>query len=412
MKNKNQLKEILWHNISAKETAGLLNSDRKNGIKERETETRREEYGENKIEKFKSFSWIKTFFSQFKSPLIYILILAAIITFVMEEYTDSLVISLSVLFNAVFGFSEEMKVSKVFDKLHSAIKTTTTVIREGHKKEILQEELVMGDLVDLRAGEKVPADGRLVFSENLQVSEAVLTGESKVSRKDIKKLPVDSSLADRENMVYMGSLIEGGKGLALITSVGKQSEVGGIADLIKDIRELKSPLQKKIAKLGNMIGILIVFLVAILFVGGILRGDSWLETFEATVAIAVGGIPESLPIVVTVILAIGMERLLKKKGLVRKMNSVETLGAASIICLDKTKTLTQGKMKLEELVASDKELAEKIGIICNEAYVENPEDNFKDWVINGSPTDKALFLIGEEKKIFQKTLMKNYQEFM
>jgi Ca2+-transporting ATPase len=181
----------------------------------------------------------------------------------MGQYTDSLVIALSVLFNTIFGFGEEVKVSKVFDKLHSAIKTTTTVIREGHKKEILQEELVVGDLMDLKSGEKIPADGRLIFSENLQVSEAVLNGESKVSEKNIKKLPADLNLADRENMIYMGSLIEAGKGLALVTSVGKQSEVGNIADLINDIRELKSPLQKKIAKLGNMIGMLIVFLVGV-----------------------------------------------------------------------------------------------------------------------------------------------------
>jgi len=412
MKNKKQLKKILWHNISANETADLLDSDRKNGLKKSEVETRREKYGENKIEKFKSFSLLKTFFSQFKSPLVYILILASVVTFVMGQYTDSLVIALSVLFNTIFGFGEEVKVSKVFDKLHSAIKTTTTVIREGHKKEILQEELVVGDLMDLKSGEKIPADGRLIFSENLQVSEAVLTGESKVSEKNIKKLPADLNLADRENMVYMGSLIEAGKGLALVTSVGKQSEVGNIADLINDIRELKSPLQKKIAKLGNMIGMLIVFLVGVLFIGGLLRGDDLLETFEAAVAIAVGGIPESLPIVVTVILAIGMERLLRKKGLIRKMNSVETLGAASIICLDKTKTLTQGRMKLEKLVAENEKLAVKIGVVCNEAYVENPEDNFKDWDINGSPTDKALFLMGEDQKIFRKDLMKNYQELM
>jgi Ca2+-transporting ATPase len=271
---------------------------------------------------------------------------------------------------------------------------------------------VVGDLIVLKAGEKIPADGRLITSENLQVSEAVLTGESSISKKITKKLPAKTHLADRENMVYMGSLIEGGQGLAVVTKVGKESEVGGIADLLKDIRELKSPLQKKIAKLGNLIGILIVVLVGILFVGGLWRGDSLLETFEASVAIAVGGIPESLPIVVTVILAIGMERLLRKKGLIRKMNSVETLGAASIICLDKTKTLTQGRMRLSELVSQKKTLATKIGILCNEAYAENQEDDFKEWRINGSPTDKALFLLGEDQNVFKKDFEGNYQELM
>jgi Ca2+-transporting ATPase len=412
MKNKNQLKEILWHNISAREAVSILNSNKKAGVKEEEIKLRRKEYGKNIISKAGSFSLIKTFLGQFRSPLIYILILAAVVTFFMGEYTDCLVISLSVLFNALFGFGEEVKVSKVFKKLHSSVKTVATVIRDGHKKEILQEEIVVGDLIVLKAGEKIPADGRLITSENLQVSEAVLTGESSISKKITKKLPAKTHLADRENMVYMGSLIEGGQGLAVVTKVGKESEVGGIADLLKDIRELKSPLQKKIAKLGNLIGILIVVLVGILFVGGLWRGDSLLETFEASVAIAVGGIPESLPIVVTVILAIGMERLLRKKGLIRKMNSVETLGAASIICLDKTKTLTQGRMRLSELVSQKKTLATKIGILCNEAYAENQEDDFKEWRINGSPTDKALFLLGEDQNVFKKDFEGNYQELM
>jgi Ca2+-transporting ATPase len=410
MKNKKQLSEILWHNISADETEKLLNSDRRKGLKDKEISSRREEYGENKISKAKKFSMLKIFLSQFNSPLIYILIIATIITFVMKEYTDSLVIFVSVFINALFGFVEEMKVSRVFDKLSSALKTTATVIREGKKKEIFQEELVVGDLIILKAGDKVPADGRVVGSENLQISEAVLTGESRASQKEVRKISKDTSLADRENMVYMGSLVESGKGSFLVTSVGKASEVGNIADMLREAKELKSPLQIKIATLGKFIGLVILILVGILFLGGLIRGDSYLETFQAAIAIAVGGIPESLPIVVTVVLAIGMERLLRKQGLVRKMNSVETLGSASIICLDKTKTLTQGKMEISELVSDDKKLAIKIGVICNEAYTENSTGKPDDWSLKGSPTDKALFLMGEKEDIFKTSFKDQYQE--
>jgi len=412
MKNKEQLNEILWHNISVKEVAGFLGSDNKQGIDESEVDFRKKSYGENKMAKAKKFSLLKTFFNQFNSPLIYVLILAVIVTYVMEEYTDSLVIGLSILANTIFGFWEEAKVSKVFDKLSSALTTTATVIRSGQKKEILQDEVVVGDLIILRVGDKVPADGRVINSENLQISEAMLTGESEASKKIIQKLPIETSLADRENMVYMGSFVEAGKGFCLVTGVGATTEVGNIATLLKETKELKSPLQKKIARLGRFIGAIIIGLVGVLFVGGLMRGDDLLETFEAAVAIVVGGVPESLPIVVTIILAIGMERLLRKKGLVRKMNSVETLGSASIICLDKTKTLTQGKMKLEKLVAKNKSLAIKIGVICNEAYIENPEENFKKWEVNGSPTDKALFLMGTEKKVFQSNFLEKSREIL
>lgn len=412
MKNKKQLNKILWYNISANEAERFLNSDRRKGLKVKEIDSRRKEYGENKISKAKKFSLLKIFLSQFNSPLIYILIIATVITFVMKEYMDSLVIFISVFVNTIFGFVEEMKVSKVFNKLSSALKTTATVIREGKRKEVFQEELVVGDLINLKAGDKVPADGRVVCSDNLQISEAVLTGESKASQKEIRKNPKDTQLADRENMVYMGSLVESGKGSFLVTSVGKASEVGTIADMLREAKELKSPLQKKIAALGKLIGLTILVLVGILFLGGILRGDTYLETFQAAIAIAVGGVPESLPIVVTVILAIGMERLLRKKGLVRKMNAVETLGSASIICLDKTKTLTQGKMQVEELISDNKKLAIKIGAICNEAYAENPMEKPEDWSIKGSPTDKALFLIGKDKNIFKTSLKDQYQEIV
>nr|MDA3814886.1 HAD-IC family P-type ATPase [Patescibacteria group bacterium] len=337
-------------------------------------------------------------------------IIAASITFFLKKWEDGIVILLAVIVNSTFGYWEEVKVSKVLEKLKSVLKTTTTVVREGVKKEIFQEELVIGDLVLLKAGNKVPADGRIIKSENLNISEAILTGESSPSRKIIESLPSETSLAEQENMAFMGSVVESGRGFFIVTAIGESTQAGKIAHLLSETKEDQSPLQKKLGGLGKFIGILIAGLSILLFIGGLLRGDDIFQTFEAAVAIAVGGIPESLPVVMTVILAIGMERLLKKKGLIRKMSSVETLGSTSVICLDKTKTLTKGEMIRERLNAEDEKEALTTAVLCNEAYIENPTKKTSTWKINGSPTDKALLCSGIEDGILKPDLIKNRKE--
>jgi len=391
----------IWHNLSCQEVAKILKVDLKKGLTQQEVENRRKKYGLNLIPEEKPFSRLKTFLDQFKSPLVYILVFAGIITLALGKWTDTVVIFLAVFINALFGFWQESKVSKVLKELKKVLKTKATVIREGQKKEIFQEEIVVGDIIFLKAGDRIPADARLISFEDFSVSEAVLTGEWMPSRKTTDPLPKDTALADRENMVYMGSLVETGEAKAVVVAVGISTEAGKIASLIKETKEEKTPLQKRLSRFAKIIGAVIGIICIFIFFGGLARKGDPLEMFESSVAIAVGGIPESLPIVMTVVLTIGMERILRKKGLVRKLSSVETLGSTEIICFDKTRTLTQGKMELTEVVAKDEKLALKIAVLCNEAFIENPEDQIEEWIIRGSSTDKAL-LEGAFKKGFLK----------
>ncbi len=404
------MKQILWHNLSWQEVVKKLNSDFRKGLSRKEVETRQKKLGKNLIPEEPSFSSLKIFLDQFKSPLIYILIIAGIVTLALKAFTDSIVIFLAIFINALFGFWEEKKTSKILEKLKKVLKTKAIVLRDGQKIEIFKEELVPGDIIYLKAGDKVPADGRLIEVENLKISEAVLTGEWIPSQKTTKTLPKETPLADRENMVYMGSLVETGLGKAICTETGTRTEAGKIALLVKETKEEKTPLQKKLTGFGKIIGILIGTICFFIFVGGILREGNALEMFEASVAIAVGGIPEALPVVMTVILTVGTERILRKKGLVRKLSSVETLGSTQIICFDKTKTLTQGKMELDRIESENKNLALKIAVLCSEGFIENPKDSKENWKIRGSPTDKALLKAGIERGLLKPELEKKSLE--
>jgi len=404
------MNQILWHNLSWEEVVKKLNSDPKRGLNEKEVKSRQEEFGKNLIPEQAPFSSLKIFLDQFKSPLIYILIIAGIVTLALKAFTDSIVIFLAIFINALFGFWEEKKTSRILEKLKTVLKTKAIVLRDGQKIEIFKEELVPGDIFYLKAGDKVPADGRLIEVENLKVSEAVLTGEWIPSQKTTKTLPKETPLADRENMVYMGSLVEAGFGKAICTETGTRTETGKIALLVKETKEEKTPLQKKLTGFGKVIGILIGVICFFIFVGGILREGNLLEMFEASVAIAVGGIPEALPIVMTLILTVGMGRILRKKGLVRRLSSVETLGSTQIICFDKTKTLTQGKMELDSIISEDENLALKIAVLCNEGFIENPQDPKENWKIRGSPTDKALLKAGIERGLLKPELEKKSLE--
>lgn len=211
-------------------------------------------------------------------------------------------------------------------------------------------------------------------------------------------------------MVYMGSLVESGEGKAVVTAIGRKTEAGKIAVSVLQAKEEKTPLQKKLAHFGKIIGMIISFTCLSIFLGGVLRGGGFLEMFEASVAIAVGGIPEALPVVMTVILVMGMERILKKRGLIRKLSSVETLGSTSVICLDKTRTLTKGEMRLSEVLGGNKDLVLKIAVLCNEAFVENPEDPVEKWRVHGSPTDRSLILGAAELGVLEPELEKRSEE--
>ncbi|MBD3245352.1 MAG: HAD-IC family P-type ATPase [Candidatus Moranbacteria bacterium] len=402
--------KTLWHTLSVKEVENKLKTNPQKGLTEKEAQKRLKRYGKNKIRQEEGYSKIKIFFSQFKSALVFVLIAAAIITFLLDEKLDSLIISIAIIINAVFGFWEENKVSKVLLKLKKSLKTKTLVLREGLKKEILQEKLVPGDIILLDPGSKVPADARIIEEHGMKVSQANLTGEWMPEEKTTDSMPKDTPLADQDNMIYMGCLVETGEGRAIVIETGDRTQSGKIATLLSQTKEDRSPLQKQLERLGRFMAVAIVVICILLFVGGVLRGEGLLMMFETSVAVAVGGMPEALPIVVTVILAIAMERLLKKKGLIRKLNSVETLSSTSIICLDKTKTITQGKMELAQVDSTNRKLALKIASLSNETIIENPKADYKNWILHGSPTDRALLMAGTKEGIVKTKLKKTSKE--
>ncbi len=412
---------LAWHSLSWLEAVEKMDSDAERGLPEEQIENRQKKFGLNKFPEAKSPSRLQLFLQQFKSPLIYILIIVGVAVLILENYPHNLIQSgfvlAAVLINALFGFWEEKKASKTFEELKKILKAKTVVVRDGKKKEIFQQEVVPGDIIVFSAGDKIPADGRIIEALDLRISEAVLTGEWLPAEKKTEVLPSDTPLADRDNMVYSGSLVEGGKGRAVVTATGLKTEMGKIATLVKEAEEEKTPLQKKLAKFSKVIGVVIALFTIFIFIGGVIRERDPVEMFETAAAVAIGGIPEALPVVMTLILAVGMQRLARKKGLIRKLSSVETLGSTSIICTDKTKTLTEGKMTADEILTLEEAfkvgetaenpvylLALEIATLCNEAFIENPEDHPDKWRLGGTPTDKALLMAGGKSGVLRPEL--------
>jgi len=392
--------EIFWHNLSIEEIAKLQRTNLKEGLSEEEVQSRQREFGKNKLPEEKPPSKLSLFLAQFKSILIFILIVAGFFTLIYQKYTDTVAIFLIVLINATIGFYQEYRASKILEELKKIIKIEARITREGNQKILDSEELVPGDIIVLTAGDKVPADGRVIESQNLKLNEMVLTGEFFSSLKHSEILPEETILADRENMVYMGTVVEEGQGKAIVTETGSNTEIGKIAGMIKE-KEKRTPLQRKIRKLGFEIATIVGILVAFIFFVGLNVEKDIFLLFETAVAVAVGAIPEGLPVAITVILALGAQRILRKKGLVRKLASVETLGSTTIICADKTLTLTEGRMEVDEVIG-DRFLALKAAALTSEAFVENPQDPKEKWILRGRPTEKALLKAAIEIGINQK----------
>jgi len=377
------------------------------GLSEKEVLLKQKKFGLNKLPEEKPLSAFFVFFEQFKSPLIYILVIAAAITFVLKEFTDSIVILSAVVLNTIVGFIQEYKASQALTSLKQILKIKAVVLRDKNEKEISQEELVPGDIILLKPGDKIPADGRLIEAQDLKVNEAVLTGESWAAEKKIFKLDKNTPLADRDNMIYMGTVVENGQGKAVITRIGIKTEVGKIAQMVKETKEEKTPYQKKVARFSKIITAILVTICILIFIEGVLTGGELVEMLITSVAVAVAAIPEGLPIAITVILTLGMQRILKRKGLTRKLASAETLGSTSVILTDKTGTLTEAKMKLAGVFPENSQkLALKIAVLTNEAFIENQEEPLEKWVIRGESTEKALLLAGVETGLFKHQLEK------
>ena len=407
----------IWHSLSVEKTLQELKSNI-NGLSEEEAEKRLKKFGLNKLPEEKMFSRLKLFLGQFKSPLIYILLIAGIITLILSEYTDSIVIFGAVFLNTIVGYLQESKASQALTKLKKFLELKAVVFRNGEEKEILQRDIVPGDIILLRAGDKVSADARIIEIHNLRINESSLTGEWLPAKKKIDVLEKGVSLADRDNMVYLGTIVENGWGKAVVIKTGEDTELGNVSSMVREAEEKETPYQRKISQLSKVIGIVIAIVCVLIFIEGIVTGEDFIEMFKTVIAIAVAAIPEGLPVAMTVILAIGMERILRRKGLVRRLASAETLGNTSIILTDKTGTLTEAKMEvagiytgneiLKNKIKNGKEdhsLALKAAMLCNESFIENLEEPTKKWIIRGRPTEKALLLAGIQAGISNKKLV-------
>ena len=423
------VREIFWHALAIDEVGKELNADFERGLVEAEIKERRRLFGFNTLPEEKPKSQLRLFLEQFKSPLIYILVISGGFTLFLRDFTDSIILFGIVFLNVAIGFFQERKTSKILAELKKIIKEKAHVIRDGNEKEIDASELVPGDIFVVEAGNRVPADGRLIESHSLKINEAALTGEWLAKETSIDKLPEDIPLAERGNMVYMGTIVEEGKGKAVVTAIGSQTEIGKITKLVKEAKEEKTPYQIKISRFSRLIAIIILFLAVLIFLGGIVTGKDSLEMFTVSVAMAVAAIPEGLPVAVTLVFTFGMREILRKKGLVRNLLAAETLGSTSIICTDKTGTLTEAKVQVAGIFTGTKELlsdgevyaekvdrngleshitALKIATLCSDAYIENPEDETHRWIIRGRPLDKALLLAGIQAGLSKKELEKIY----
>ena len=404
-----------------------LATDAQKGLSEQEAQARRARYGENKLAEQKKKSMFVRFLEQFKDVMIIILLIAACVSFGVIcyqvfvtgeespiEFVEPALIIFIVVLNAIMGLVQESKAEKALEALKNMSAPHARVLRDGKEKFIQASELVPGDVIYLEAGDFVPADARLLTSSNLKSEESALTGESVPAEKDARaEVKENASVGDRSNMVFSGCSLTYGSATAVVTGTGMNTEMGKIANLLAGEKEVRTPLQNKLAQLGKYLGIVALAACAIIFVVGACVGLDWLELFMTAVSLAVSAIPEGLPAVVTIVLSIGVTRMVKKNAIIKRLPAVETLGSASVICSDKTGTLTQNRMTLVRTyvdggeatafdpAATDEQTKQLLawGTLCCDGSVEFEGDRE---VHLGDPTETAIVLaahkLGSEKE--------------
>lgn len=396
-----------WFNKSVSEITKELNTNIETGLCEDEVKKRQEKYGFNELEEKKKKSLLVKFLEQFKDFMIIILIIAAVISGVVgqmqgEGFTDSIIILIVVILNAVIGVLQESKAEKSLEALKKMSSYSAKVVRNGKVLVVPSRELVKGDIVIVETGDYVPADIRIIESANLKSQEASLTGESVPVEKNSQTIEnEDVGIGDRANMLFSSSLITYGRGKGIVVETGMNTEVGNIAGMLNSVEETATPLQQKLNKLGKSLGIMAILICIVIFIIGLAYGKDVIDMFMTAVSLAVAAIPEGLAAVSTIVLAIGVQRMVKKNAIVKKLPAVETLGSASVICSDKTGTLTQNKMEVQKIYINDSvinvediEKLEKnseelqktilIGMLCNDTKIS--DDN----KFTGDPTEIAL----------------------
>lgn len=427
-----------WYTKSIQDAIKDLSSDKDRGLGSEEAEKRLEKFGSNELEEGGKASLLSKILAQFKDFLVIILIVASIISAFVGETSDAIVIIAIVIVNAVLGIVQEGKAEKALESLQKMSSPNAKVIRDGELTTIPATTIVPGDIVVLEAGDIVPADLRLIESSNLKIEEASLTGESVPVEKDFSKvLMEDAPLGDRQNMAYMGTVITYGRGKGLVIGTGTSTEMGKIAQMLNTFKAESTPLQKKLDQLGKYLGIACLIVCGLVFAIGLLQGRDILDMFMTSISLAVAAIPEGLPAIVTIVLALGMNRMVKRNAIVKKLLAVETLGATTVICSDKTGTLTQNEMTVVKIYAggevldvsgrgygpegsftlNDKEIdidskgeaktLLSIGGLCNDASLNNDKEN-GTWNIVGDPTEGALITLAGKGNMTKQGLNGKY----
>jgi Ca2+-transporting ATPase len=417
------LLEKHWHHLSLNEVLTLLETDAERGLDDFEVSHRQKQFGPNSLALHEGTSPVLLFLLQLHQPLVYILLAATLITAVLQEWVDSGVIFGVVLINAFIGYIQESKALQAIEALARTMDGRTTVIRARKRQRLPFVALVPGDVVVLLAGDKVPADLRLVNERNLQIDESALTGESIPVSKQVHVFSKDTVLADRANMAFASSLVTAGQGQGVVVATGDATEMGRIKELIESADVLDTPLAQKIRHFSGVLLWVIVGLAGMTFLVGWLRGETAFDMFMAAVALAIGAIPEGLPAAMTITLAIGVSRMARRHAIVRKLPAVETLGSTTVICSDKTGTLTQNQMTVRLVVAGHELFSfsglgyspvgevqchgksvnpgsyptllecTKAGLLCNDSHLVHKNGG---WGVEGDPTEGALLAVAEK----------------
>lgn len=374
-----KVKFMVYYNLSVDKAEQELKTDLKKGLSEQEAKSRLSQYGPNQLAQKKKKTTFQRFLDQFKDPMILILIAAAIISLVvsllnhegLKGLFEPFLIVLIVIVNAMMGVLQEDKAEKALEALKNMSSPHARVIRDGREILVESSQVVPGDVIKLDAGDFVPADARLIRSSSLKSDESVLTGESLPVEKDATAVLAENvPLAERKNMIFSGCTISYGTGMAVVTATGMDTEMGRIANLLNNEQETMTPLQLKLNQLGKYLGALAIVACAIIFVIGLMDGQDPLELFMTAVSLAVSAIPEGLPAIVTIVLSIGVQRMVKKNAIIRRLPAVETLGSASVICSDKTGTLTQNKMTVTEGYVDGNNVIEDVTSNCSKGLQE------------------------------------------
>jgi Ca2+-transporting ATPase len=401
--SKDITREPFW-SLSPEETLSALRTSDQ-GLTEVQAKERQAIFGPNVIAEKEHLTWITIALRQFQNPLTNILLIACVITLILRDWIDAGAIFAAALVNILFGFWQEFKAEKSLESLKTYIQTRARVIRDGIDREIDAADLVPGDIISVSQGNRVPADARLIYVNNFEVDESALTGESLPVTKNTATLPAGTILSERKSMLFSGTLVFQGIADAVVTSTGANTEFGKIASLVAKHWHEQTPLQRAIGRFTLFAGLVLGALTAVLFVAGLIVGYRLYEMFIIAVAVAVAAVPAALPVALTVALAIGVVRLAEKKGVVRKLLAAETLGSTTLILTDKTGTLTQAKMRLEDVYTFKPGSAKAENELLHEALyntdviIENPNDPQENWKMSGRAIEIAIVRAAAERGI-------------